>query len=401
MDFAAAGLLDGLEGDDRTARIRLLEGLVNDGYELDDLKAAADEDRLALLPVERVLTGSHTARELEQLTGLPATTLLRIRRSLGLAEAGPDEKIFADADIEAARSTRNFMDAGFSEEAVLELTRVLGEAMARLSAATGATFTETFLKAGESEDQVGRRFGDLAENLTPLFEPVLGAAFRAHLLANVRRAVLSRAEIAAGHVAGEQELAVCFADLVGFTQLGSELETQVLGDVVGTFGRLAGEVAESPVRLVKTIGDAAMLVSPESEPLVDAALLLVERVEAADLPAVRAGIAWGAAMPRSGDLYGHAVNLASRVTGIARPGSVLCTEEVRDAAADFEWSFAGTHRLKGIDDSMPLFRARRSTEGDAEEAASDAAGARRPALDPAARRAARPATKRRAGRRRR
>jgi adenylate cyclase len=400
MDFAAAGLLDGLEGDDREARIRLLESLVADGCDLDELKVAAAEDRLALLPVERVLAGRYSAGEIEEMTGLSACTLIRIRRSLGLAEGRADEKIFGQADVDAARSLRLFLEAGFSEEAVLELTRVLGESMARLSAASGAAFTETFLKPGESEDEVGWRFANLAEHLTPLLDPVLSAAFRAHLLANVRRTVLSRAEMAAGQVAAEQDLAVCFADLVGFTSLGSEVETQLLGDVVGTFGRLAAEVAEPPLRLVKTIGDAAMLVSREPGPLVDAALSLVERVEAADLPAVRAGIAWGPAVPRSGDLYGHAVNLASRVTGLARPSSVLCTKEVRDAAPGFAWSFAGTHRLKGIADSVPLYRARRSAEEDV-DASGEEAKAGRSASESEARSNSRATTKRRAGRRRR
>jgi class 3 adenylate cyclase len=72
---------------------------------------------------------------------------------------------------------------------------------------------------------------------------------------------------------------------------------------------------------------------------------------------------------RAGDFYGNSVNLASRVTGIARPGSVLCTEEVRDAALDqFDWSFAGKHRLKGVG-SQALYRARRLK--DDSEKASD------------------------------
>ena len=88
---------------------------------------------------------------------------------------------------------------------------------------------------------------------------------------------------------------------------------------------------------------------------------LVEAVQEAELPALRAGIAFGTAVVRAGDYYGHSVNLASRVTGIARPGSVLCTEEVHDAAADeFEWSFAGRHRLKGISEPVALYRARRA-----------------------------------------
>ncbi len=401
MDFAEAGLLEGLDGEECAARVRLLEGLIADGATLEELKQAAAEDRLALLPVERVLAGEYTARDLERMTNVSATTLLRIRRSLGLPEAGADEKTFSEADIEAARSIQKFFEAGFSDDAVIELTRVLGESMARLSAAAGTAFAETFLKAGESEDEVGWRFAGLAENLTPLLEPVLGAAFRAHLLANVRTTVLSRAEITAGHVAAEQEMAVCFADLVGFTSLGSQLDTELLGDVVGSFGGLAAQVAEAPVRLVKTIGDAAMLVSREPAPLVEAALLLVEKAEAADLPALRAGIAWGPAVPRSGDLYGHAVNLASRVTGIARPSSVLCTKDVRDAAESLEWSFAGTHRLKGIGDSMPLYRARKRTGEDVGSAPEGTEDARQSSRDSGARRTTHGAKKQRGGRRRR
>lgn len=359
MDFAAAGLLDGLEGDERAARIRLLQSLADDGCGLEDLRRAAAEDRLALLPVERALAGKFTAREVAKKSGLPAAMLLRVRRALGLPEGRPGEKLFCESDIEAARSIRSFLDAGFSEQTIAELTRVVGESMARISGASGVAFAETFLQPGATEDEVAWRFAKLAEELTPVFEPVLAAAFRAHILDNVRRVTLTRTELASGQVAAEQELTLCFADLVGFTRLGSELETQTLGDVVGTFGQLAADVAQTPVRLVKTIGDAAMLASREPGAVVDAALSLVEGVEAADLPAVRAGIACGPAILRAGDLYGHAVNLASRVTGIARPGSVLCTEEIRDAADGFDWSFAGRHRLKGISDSVPLHRARR------------------------------------------
>jgi adenylate cyclase len=114
------------------------------------------------------------------------------------------------------------------------------------------------------------------------------------------------------------------------------------------------------VRLIKTIGDAAMFVSPEPGPLVRVALKLVQAAEEADLPSLRAGIAVGPALLRAGDYYGHSVNLASRVTGIARPGSVLCTQEVHDAAPDggLQWSAAGRHRLKGVRGPVPLYRAR-------------------------------------------
>jgi adenylate cyclase len=97
-------------------------------------------------------------------------------------------------------------------------------------------------------------------------------------------------------------------------------------------------------------------------------LRLVQAVQDAELPSLRAGIASGAATVRAGDYYGPSVNLASRVTGIARPGSVLCTEEVKAAAEDeFEWSSAGRHKLKGVSGAVPLYRARLRDE----QAASD------------------------------
>jgi adenylate cyclase len=364
VDFEGSGLLEGLEGEDREARLRLLERLASDGTSLDELKEAVAEDRLALLPVERVLGGRYSARDVERRTGVPAALMMRIRRLSGLPDARPDEPVFAEEDLSAAKSIKRFLDVGFGEQALAQITMVLGEAMGRVAATTTANFAETFLKPGDLEDEVAARFATLAEQLTPALTPVLVAAFKAHLHESVRRGVLGRTERESGQIAGAQEVGVCFADLVGFTRLGSEVAVQELGTVVGQLAELATEIPADPVRLVKTIGDAAMFVSPELPQLVDTALSLVEAAERAELPALRAGIASGPAVIRAGDYYGNSVNVASRVTGIARPGSVLATETVKETASDqFDWSFAGRHRLKGLGESQPLYRARRLGDG--------------------------------------
>jgi adenylate cyclase len=364
MDFAAEGLLDGLEGEHRVARERLLDHLAQDGFDLEQLRSAVAENRLALLPVDRILGGSYSAREIEERTGLPAALMIRIRRLLGLPEAEPHERVFSDEDIEAARSTKLFLDAGFHEDAIVEITRVLGEGMARLSATVTASFVETFLKPGDTEVDVAMRFATLAEQLTPALTPVLVSGFKSHLRDSVSRGMLGRTELDTGDAA-QQEVAVCFADLVGFTRLGGQVELRELGNVAGRLASLAASVTEAPVRLIKTIGDAAMFVSPEAEPLVRVALALVDAVEEAGLPSLRAGVAIGPALIRAGDYYGNSVNLASRVTGIARPGSVLCTQEVRDCAPDgLHWSSAGRHRLKGVSGPVPLYRARLDAPAD-------------------------------------
>ncbi len=365
MDFEAEGLLEGLEGEARAQRLRLLERLAADGYPEAELVRAVKENRLALLPVERVLGGTYSADEIEQRTGLPAGTMARIRRQQGLPAPEEDDRAFSDEDVDAAKSMKLFLDAGFADERIDEITRVLGEGMSRLAATIAASFVETFLDAGETEDEVALRFAELAEQLTPAFAPILVAAFTAHLRDSVQRGVLGLAELETGDLTGAQDMAVCFADLVGFTRLGGQVEVGELSTVAGRLASLAASLTKAPVRLVKTIGDAAMLVSPEPAPLVEVALELVDAFAEEELPSLRAGIAFGPALLRAGDYYGNSVNLASRVTGVARPGSVLCTREIRDGAADaFSWSAAGRHKLKGVSGPTPLYRARHKGEQD-------------------------------------
>src|SRR4051812_26142801 len=104
-----------------------------------------------------------------------------------------------------------------------------------------------------------------------------------------------------------------------------------------------------------------MLVSPEGEPLVGTTLALVDAADAEgeQFPQLRAGLAAGEALSRAGDWFGRPVNLASRLTAIARPASVLTTAEVHDAAPDgYRWSKAGIRNIKGIPDPVPLWRGR-------------------------------------------
>jgi adenylate cyclase len=154
---------------------------------------------------------------------------------------------------------------------------------------------------------------------------------------------------------------VAFADLVGFTRLGEELPPSGLERVAARLTELAQSVTTPPVRLVKSIGDAVMLISPTPGPLVAAMLELSDLADAEGqgFPQLRIGIAHGQAMTRGGDWYGRPVNLASRLTAIARGGSVLATTDVRDVLHDeFRWSPAGPRRIRGVQGTVPVYRAR-------------------------------------------
>jgi adenylate cyclase len=233
--------------------------------------------------------------------------------------------------------------------------------MTRLSETILQAVGEALLETGDSEQTLGLRYAQAAEHLIPMLTPLLGYVLGVQFKDQVKRSFVKPTELAAGQFENAREVTVCFADLVGFTRLGERVTPEDLSNAGRRLTDMAVTVARPPVRLVKTIGDAAMLVSPEPEPLVDAALALVAEAERQReaMPALRVGIANGRAVPESGDWFGAPVNLASRVTDVARPASVLTTEAVHHAVQpSFSWSYVGRRRLKGIAAPVALYRVR-------------------------------------------
>jgi len=222
---------------------------------------------------------------------------------------------------------------------------------------------------GEELD-VAERLEGLTRTLVPLVGPALEHLYRVQLREQLRHAVID-AEVRRRTNSGDVS-AIAFADLVGFTKLGEQLAPEQFGEITVRFAGLAAEVAGGPVRLVKMIGDAAMFAAPEPAALAAATLELLDLVEEQeeDFPGgLRAGLAWGPAVSRGGDLYGRSVNLASRLVSAARPGSLLCAgEDPEGALGDgFVLSDAGHKRLKGIEGAQHVYRVRRATgEDDAE-----------------------------------
>jgi adenylate cyclase len=368
IDFETEGLLEGVEGPSRAARLELLEELAAEGCTLAELKAAVAVGRLTLLPVERALAGEgprYTAREIAEQVGLELDVLQRFTSALGVPYGDPDERRGTDADLEAARMVKAFIDTGLPEDGLLGVARTIGMGTARIAEANRELIVRTLIQPGDNERDVARRFAAAADYLMPLAGPTVVYALQAHLLEQIRRDVIGATDLASGAVGGTVDLTVCFADLVEFTRLGEEIAPEELGMVAGRLEEMATAVAEPPVRLVKTIGDEVMLVSTEPEPMVAAALQLIDAAEAEgqQFPWLRAGIASGPTLPQSGDYYGRAVNLASRLTGVARPGSVVLDEATKDVAGDgFDYSYVGERRLKGLDYRVKIFRARQPGE---------------------------------------
>jgi adenylate cyclase len=365
IDFEAEGLLDGTEGEARRGRLELLERLAGEGVPVEELRAAIASGRLTLLPVERAFGGTgprYTPREVAEISGVELDLLERASAALGIPYQDPDQRALSEADLEAARRMKTLRDSGLPEEGMLQVARTIGRATARIAEANRELSVRTLMQPGDTERDLALRFAAAAEYMQPLVEPVLVYALRAHMLEQIRRDVIGAADLASGEMGATTEISVCFADLVDFTKLGEEIAPEQLGEVAGRLEEMATAAVEPPVRLLKVIGDAVMLISTETEPLTAAALGLVEAAdeEAEDFPRLRAGIARGSALTQAGDFYGRPVNLASRITAIAKPGSVLVDEATKEAAlGGFAYSYAGERRLKGFDIRVKLYRARR------------------------------------------
>ena len=372
VDWEKEGLLEGLDGEERDARVDLLEQLHEDGVEVDELRTAIEEERLALLPVERVVGGDRdlSPKDVAEKVGIDLEVLRAQWQALGLPAQEDDEKRLGERDVEAAQQLKDFMDAGLPVEGIVGVARVMGEGLSRTVDAVLDMAGQAFLQEGDTERDVGLRYADAAKQLIPLMEEQLDYVFNLHMRERIRRDVVTATERSTGRIPGSKEVGVCFADLVGFTKMGEELPPEDIGGVAGELAEMASQVAQGSVKLVKTIGDAAMLVAEkDNEALVEAAIELVARADDAreGFPQLRAGVACGPALNRAGDWYGRPVNVASRITSVARPGSVVVHSDVREGLKDsFHWSSIGKRKLKGVKGEQSLYRARlqNGSEGD-------------------------------------
>lgn len=367
VDFERAGLLDGLSRDERRSRVELLEHLATEGVSIEEMAEAGTQDRLGLLLLERTLAphGEYTLFEVADRVRADPDKLRRWLRAIGRPCSDDNARIHGEADVALAERMLLFQAIGLPEDSLLIAARAFGRGLTNMADAAGALLGEALLEADPDPDTAlalagqARRMAETdAYLLTHILSVNLADRIRSHAVAAV--------EQRAGRMQGAQDVTVCFADLVGFTSLGEEISVEQLGEVAEALTAAATDVAEPPVRLVKTIGDAVMLVSPDPLAMVRTALALCDSLDLVgdQIPGVRIGMASGIGVPYGGDWYGPPVNLASRITSVARPGGVLASSEVRYAAVadDLHWREAGNKRFRGVRGAQRLYRVRREAD---------------------------------------
>lgn len=276
--------------------------------------------------LERELLGGarrYTRRQVAEMAGVPLEQAQHLWRALGFADVGDDNVAFTDRDIEALRVVQLLIARGLIDaQTQLAMTRAMGQSLARLAEWQVTVITDLLAAEGAAEGALAA-----AEELVPVMEGLIGYVWRRQLAATAGRILANPDEVVT------RTMAVGFADMVGFTSLTRHVDEDDLAGLVERFEALASDVvAEHGGRVIKTVGDEVMFAADDAATGAQIGLSLLERIGSADdLPELRVGIACGSVLARLGDLYGEPVNLASRLTTVSRPGSVLVDREMSTA----------------------------------------------------------------------
>jgi len=288
---------------------------------------AATDDPWRKVADELLGTPELTPLEVAHESGMDPEQARRLWQAMGFPPVSDDDRLFTRSDVAILREVRRLIEIDVADrDDVVQLTRVVGQALARVADAqvtASATRLEKALRESGAEALDADAIAERVVQLAPRLERFLAYVWRRHLLASLRR----RASLAAE---GDSRLAVGFADLVGFTPLSQALEPHELAVTVDRFEAIAYEhVPEHGGRVVKTIGDEVMFATEDPVAAAEIALSLAEAYHhEKDLPGVRVGLAAGPVLAWEGDLYGPTVNLASRLVNLAHANSVLVSDEL-------------------------------------------------------------------------
>lgn len=318
----------------------------------EELQRARAEGWLPLLALDRTLLPgrpTYSVDELAASVGVPREVLTGLWRALGFPDVPPGVRAFTEADAATVRALfaraeeHGGLDAaGYAR--LQEQIRVVSGALARIAAVEAdevAQVIEAHRNDCESEDEVALELLHSLDwgNLAALVDYAHRVQLRAALWRRMALPELGRLP----------QLAVGFADIAGYTALAQDLDDTYLADLLSSFERAAYDaVAEHGARIVKSIGDAVMYVGL-AQPVAAAALALTSAPDG--VPPLRQGVAYGPLLERDGDYFGPTVNLASRLSDVARPATVLASESMRDVLADdadLVFRSLRPRRLRGI-----------------------------------------------------
>lgn len=292
-----------------------------------DASASERLDR-AILGEGPVFTAADVASE----TGVTVDQTRRLWRALGFPEIAGDVA-FTRADAEAVSTVLGIVESGAVDfDMAVNLTRGVGQTIARLADWEVATLVNRVEELEAGDEATGSRIGAalrLVRDVNGPFEELLVYAWRRHLAAAVARVEAMGANDEDLHTV---DVTVGFADLVSFTALSNELDREKIGDLVEKFeGRCQDVVSHHGGRVIKSLGDSVLFVLADAESAIEVSEGIINVIgRDPKMPDVRVGLASGPVVLRLGDVFGPPVNMAARLTAVARRNRLIIDQQTAD-----------------------------------------------------------------------
>jgi adenylate cyclase len=356
-------------------RARWVQNLEQAGVPLEGMAAAVRDGTLSFSYLDATafdrfagLSGT-TFQELSARTGIPLELLTVVREAVGFAEPRPEDYVHQN-ELSVVPLIELQFASGFRPVVIERLLRVDGDSLRRIVETETAGWQSevmiALLESGMTEREMLAAQADLASRTTALTEQALLGIYHGHqehAWTQTTVEMVERTLEGAGlHSRLDRPPAMCFLDITGYTRLTEERGDEAAADLAAQLAHLVRRSSqEHGGTPVKWLGDGVMFYFREPEDAVLAAVEMVKVVGRHALPPAHVGIHAGPVVFQEGDYFGRTVNIAARIADYARPGEVLVSQEVVDAADGGPVTFTeiGPVELKGVPRTLRLYIARR------------------------------------------
>lgn len=371
--WVRTGLIGRHEGNWTSAAVaqaRLIARLRDRGYTLAEIGRAVTEGRLAFGFLEELFPSDPRRRSVAEASseaGLDLTLTQRLIRGLGVSpeQAGT----VSEDEVQLLRYAAAALEAGLPLPALVQLSRVYGQAIAQIADAESRLFHlyvhEPLMRSGASGVEIVEQIEAINRQVLPLVGPVFEHLHKRHLRFFAEQDAVSHMESdgdGSDLGLGRMRVSIAFADLAGYTELTEEQGDGAAVDAVERFIEAVQLTLPQDARVIKTVGDEAMIIGSDASALAGWAVDF-ERAQV-HRPRPRIAVHAGAALYRDGDYYGRDINIASRVAARAAGGEVLVTRPVAVAcASQLRLEAIGELALKGIGEPIEVYSARRRDPG--------------------------------------
>jgi adenylate cyclase len=357
-------------------RARWVRSLERAGVPLDGIAAAVRQGTLSFSFLDVAvfdrfaLLSDTTFQELSARTGIPLDLLKMVREAVGFAEPRPEDQVRED-ELSVVPVIELQLSKGFRPVVIERWLRVCEDSLRRITESEtdwyGTEVVRPLLETGMTEAEVLEAQADVGSRIAPLTEQATLAIYHGQQEHAWSKALVEYVEGALDKAGLLRRLqrppAVVFLDITGYTRLTEERGDQAAADLAARLASLVRRSAqEQGGQPVKWLGDGVMFLFPDPGRGVLAALQMVEAAATRALPPGHVGIHAGPVIFQEGDYFGRTVNIAARIAEYARPGEVLVSQEVVDAAAGTPVTFTeiGPVELKGVSGAPHLYTARRA-----------------------------------------